>query len=1051
MPTIDMDIFYEYADGSNTAYLNANTGTGAIDNFYEVNLTTGAATLLGSIGLGIPVRSIAVVLDAPTQPSTTFVANLSGHQQAFPVASAGNGVITATLTGSELVVTGDYSGMTGLIDLNIAGGAHIHAGYAGQNGGIELELVPTPGTDATGGTFAAAVNTFTLTQAQLDLLHGRQLYVNIHTTAYPAGEIRGQLLPEADAYFSTNLFGSNEVPSLFSNGSGSLSLELHNDTLVVTGAFDNLDGKFNAAIAGGAHLHNGLAGQTGGIAIELVATPDDDLYGGYFAAAENSFVLTADQIAALQAQQLYANIHTSVSNAGEIRGQVVGAADAVFRAHLSGANEYPFVSSLAEGQVIAELRGNTLMVSGAFDGLESNATASHIHMGMAGQSGGVVFGLSYELEADQRSGVFQAAANTFSLSDDQVQILLDRGCYVNIHSTMNASGEIRGQLLLESQAFLTAYLTGSQSVPDVSSGGHGAVAAEVSGDRLTLSGAFDDLGSAVDLSIVDGTHLHLGLPGQAGEVLFPLVANLDADLKGGVYQPSLNVYQITPEIKEDLTARATYVNIHTLNLPNGEIRGNLLAEAAAYFLSPLGGASQTPAENNPASGMMVLEVSGMRATAVGSFTMLGTDFDPNFLGGAHFHGAYPGRNGDILAELEASFDVDFMNGVFKAAFNSFEMSAGFLDSLRTRQIYTNIHTLGVPVGEVRGQLMPLAGAYFHATLMGINTTPPVNSTGNGGFKMELNGNVLTVTGSFQDLVGQFDASVMGGAHIHIGEAGTSTGLLLAMTTTLSPDLQSGYYTAAQNRFTLTPAQVNTLRNGGYYTNIHSTFEQNGELRGQILPEINYFPSVSEVTAPAAGAIVDVVGLPTDELFINWTASVDPDGDAVIYVWQLATDADFNNIIFMEDSGNSLFTTITFAELDALLAANGVWFGGTATLYHRVVVTDASNATAGVATDVTFNRDVSATGEQLAGLFELQVLPNVTSGQSVRLQITSQQAIPAQVVLSNSLGQVLEGRTTQLTAGVQDIKFEMDYAPGAYYITVKTELGALPAQRVYVVK
>ncbi|MGB5048187.1 MAG: DUF4394 domain-containing protein, partial [Caldilineaceae bacterium] len=202
MPTIDMDVYYAYADGSNTAYLNANTGTGNNDGFYEVNLMTGAATLVGPIGFGIPVRSIAVVLDTPPLPSTTFTAHLSGHGQPLPVATAGTGNITATLTGNTLVVTGAYSGLTGLIDLAIAGGAHIHAGYAGQNGGIAVGLVPTPDIAMTGGTFNALLNTFTLTQDQIDLLNNRQLYINIHTTLYAGGEIRGQLLPEADSYFS---------------------------------------------------------------------------------------------------------------------------------------------------------------------------------------------------------------------------------------------------------------------------------------------------------------------------------------------------------------------------------------------------------------------------------------------------------------------------------------------------------------------------------------------------------------------------------------------------------------------------------------------------------------------------------------------------------------------------------------------------------------------------------------------------------------------------------------------------------------------------------
>ncbi len=1051
-PTIDLDIFYEYTDGSNTAYLNANTGTGMNDGFYEVNLTTGAATLIGNIGFGVPVKNIAVVLDTPPPPSTTFVAYLSGHNQAFPVASAGSGEITATLTGDQLVVTGNYGGMTGLINLAIAGGAHIHVGYAGQNGGIELELVPTPGTDATGGTFTAALNTFTLTQAQIDLLNSRQLYVNIHTTVYASGEIRGQLLPEADDYFTTNLFGSNEVPAVFSNSHGALALELHGDTLMVSGAFDDLDGKFNAAIAGGAHLHFGLAGQTGGIALGLETTINSDLYGGVFAAADNTFVLTADQLAALRAHQVYANIHTAVYSSGELRGQVVGNADGVYRAHLSGANEYPFVTSLAEGQVIAELRGNMLLVSGAFQGLESNASAAHIHTGRAGQSGGVAFALTYELEADQRSGVFQAAANTFTLTDAQVQTLVNRGFYVNIHSTANAGGEIRGQLLLESQAFLTAYLTGSQSVPDVSSGGHGVVAAEVSGNRLTLSGSFDELGTGVDVSIVNGTHLHAGLPGLSGEVLIPLVATLDTDLRGGVYEPSLNRFDITDEVKEMLTARETYVNIHTLGNSSGEIRGNLLAEAAAYFVSPLGGASQTPAENVPASGMMILEVSGNQAVALGSFSALGTDFDPNFLGGAHFHAGYAGSNGAVLAELEASFDVDFMNGVFEAQFNGFEMSDGFLDSLRKRQIYTNIHTLGVQAGEVRGQLMPLAAAYFHTSLMGVNAENPVISNGNGGMKFELNGNVLTATGSFNDLDGQFDPAIAGGSHIHIGEPGTSGGIALELEATLDAGSQGGDYSAANNTFTITADQVASLRNGEFYVNIHTTAEPSGEIRGQILPEVNYFPTVSELTSPLPGAAVNVMGLPTELLTINWLPATDPDGDNVVYVWQVSTTADFTNVVYMQGAGENLLTTVTYGELDAVLEANGVAVGGNVTLYHRIVVTDGSNATPGEANDALFTRGVvSGTNESLSEIFSLSLLPNITNGEPVTLHIKAAQAANAQVVLSSHNGQILETRTIALQQGLQSMPFEMNYPAGAYYLSVKTEEGTLPAQKIVVVK
>ncbi|MBI1225068.1 MAG: DUF4394 domain-containing protein [Bacteroidetes bacterium] len=1052
MPTIDMDVYYAYADGSNTAYLNANTGTGSNDGFYEVNLMTGAATLVGPIGLGIPVRSIAVVLDTPPPPTTTFTAHLSGHSQTFPVATAGTGDITAILTGDQLVLSGSYSGLSTAVNLAIAGGAHIHAGYAGQAGGIEVGLVPTPDLDPTSGTFNAALNTFTLTQAQIDLLNNRQLYINVHTLAYAGGEIRGQLLPEADGYFSTNLFGSNQVPALLSNGSGALALELHGDSLVVSGSFDNLDGEFDPNIAGGAHLHLGLQGGAGGIEIELNATVDADNYGGVFAPADNTFVLTADQIAALESQQLYANIHTMTAASGEIRGQIVGDADVVFRAHLSGANEYPFVTSLADGQVIAELNGNTLTVSGTFQGLESMATASHIHLGTAGTSGGVAFPLTYMLDASATSGVFMAEDNTFTLTDDQVASLVNRDFYVNIHTMEHGGGEVRGQLMLESQSFFTAFLTGSQAIPDVSTGAHGSVIAEVSGNRVTLSGSFAELGSALDVAIAGGSHIHAGLPGLNGPVLYPLVADLDANLMGGTYSPSLNTFTLDAGQLDTLLGRAMYINLHTLDVASGEIRGNLMGEASAYFMSPLSGASQTPAENVPAIGLMILEVTGLHGQTLGSFSSLGTDFDPNVAGGAHFHEAYAGSNGNIAIELEASFDVDYMNGVFSSDINAFEMSQGFLDSLRSRQVYTNIHTTGVPNGEVRGQLMPLAGSYFHTTLSGVNEASPVITNGLGGLKMELNGNVFTVSGSFSSLDGQFDANVAGGSHIHIGEPGNGGGIVFELTPTVAADLQNGYFAAEDNSFTLTADQVASLRNGEYYANIHTSTEAGGEVRGQILPEINYFPTSSDLTLPLPGASINVAGLPTDLLNLAWTPATDPDGDNVVYVWQVATDADFNNVVFMQGPGDVLLSTVTYGELDAVLAANGVAVGASVTLYHRVVVTDGSNSTPGESNDAQFIRGVvSGTGEVLADMFGVSVTPNMTAGQAVNLLINATQSAEVEMMLVNSNGQVLETRQLTVGNGTQDYQLNMDRAPGAYFVSLRTAQGTLPTQRILVIK
>ena len=56
-PSTDLDIYFDVVSATNKAFLSANTIGSSNDNLYSVNLTTGAATLLGATG--IPLQDIA--------------------------------------------------------------------------------------------------------------------------------------------------------------------------------------------------------------------------------------------------------------------------------------------------------------------------------------------------------------------------------------------------------------------------------------------------------------------------------------------------------------------------------------------------------------------------------------------------------------------------------------------------------------------------------------------------------------------------------------------------------------------------------------------------------------------------------------------------------------------------------------------------------------------------------------------------------------------------------------------------------------------------------
>ena len=89
----------------------------------------------------------------------------------------------------------------------------------------------------------------------------------------------------------------------------------------------------------------------------------------------------------------------------------------------------------------------TKVISGFFTTVNVvNATAAHIHDGNAGVAGPVAVPL---LQSPAGSGIWTVPAGT-ALTDAQIARLQAGGYYVNVHTTLNLAGEIRGQLIPDS-------------------------------------------------------------------------------------------------------------------------------------------------------------------------------------------------------------------------------------------------------------------------------------------------------------------------------------------------------------------------------------------------------------------------------------------------------------------------------------------------------------------------------------------------------------------------------------------------------------------------
>jgi hypothetical protein len=118
----------------------------------------------------------------------TFLTTLLGSNENPPNASPGTGFGSVVLNaaGNQITVNESWSGLTAA-----ATASHIHmAAPPGTNAPVVFPF--TGVTAATSGSIPQ--QTFAITPTQVAQMFGGLAYMNVHTSTFPGGEIRGQLL-----------------------------------------------------------------------------------------------------------------------------------------------------------------------------------------------------------------------------------------------------------------------------------------------------------------------------------------------------------------------------------------------------------------------------------------------------------------------------------------------------------------------------------------------------------------------------------------------------------------------------------------------------------------------------------------------------------------------------------------------------------------------------------------------------------------------------------------------------------------------------------------
>ena len=434
------DIAYETGDLVETGYVSLAEGDYVVTvtptGTKTVAIETGVLTLEnGEIYTAIALDGAMegdlpqlALLDglAPPPPAfnadMTYNVNLSGSQEvpAVNTMSMATAVVEIDEDLPAFSVSVDVSGLTDVT------GVHVHDGGIGMNGPVAFPL-----TDAGDGTYVLAETN--ISPSNLDALTNGEWYLNVHTTANPNGEVRGQIVPDTTAVVTFSLSGSQSVPAVdtMAMGSGYALFDTTNNSVSLV-AVTTLE---NATMA---HIHSGFAGENGDVVVTLV---ESETTAGVWM-TDGSVALDEATASQLLAGGHYVNIHSEAFASGEIRGQITPDNIEVYGIIASGLQEVPAVTTTASGAGAFTLNTSTGALSGSVTVTGMTATMAHIHEGEAGVNGGVLLGLTAGAD-----GMWSVPANTM-LTAEQMGVMADGGLYTNFHSDAFPSGEIRGQITL---------------------------------------------------------------------------------------------------------------------------------------------------------------------------------------------------------------------------------------------------------------------------------------------------------------------------------------------------------------------------------------------------------------------------------------------------------------------------------------------------------------------------------------------------------------------------------------------------------------------------
>lgn len=424
----------------------------------------------------------------------------------------------------------------------------------------------------------------------------------------------------------------------------------------------------------------------------------------------------------------------------------------VFRAVLSPENEVPPIAGLAAsgtGTMYVHIaRGaDGAIVGGSVDFItryqfpgEVTFTGMHIHSGAAGINGPIVIDSRMPRTEDTAGRGTLRYAGVVPRGEARGLAALEgilnnpAGYYLNVHTSVNPGGAIRGQLVPAQSTVLLSLMTPGNEVPPIT----GLNASGVGmAHLLTTSSADGTLTSAEVIFEVSysgfpegtnftGFHIHSGVAGTNGPVVID--SRLTGPLAAGANGAGTLRYEVEVAMTDVRGVAAVYgvlgnpagyyMNLHTQVNPGGAIRGQMRSTDRAAFSVPLLSSNEVPPiADAPGTAAGLFEVYTVRddeGNVQGAMSAFGAYYDfraPVQFTGFHVHDAVAGVNGPVtvdsgLSRTNYPLSETGVGAVYRTVVQSRAQALTSITRLlrSPENHYLNLHTTDNPGGAVRNQL-----------------------------------------------------------------------------------------------------------------------------------------------------------------------------------------------------------------------------------------------------------------------------------------------------------------------------------------------------------